>query len=192
MTTETIAKELASVLDVTAKPGETAQELTKRLALKANTATDDEWRGLSEPSQLWVNEALDALEKKQDLPEPEGLAGVLSVVTEAPPTPAKPKAKEKKGTGKAKPEPKGVKAKAKRPNGKTKAAEINRGPKGSFGLDDKIKLLKETNPFREGSKCYAWYEKYEDGMTVTQAINAGVPRHHIRWDRTLGNIHIGK
>jgi hypothetical protein len=78
--------------------------------------------------------------------------------------------------------------KAAKTNGAPKAKV---GPKGRFALTDKIKVLHKESPFRKGTKAEGWHAKLKDGMTVEAAVAAGVPRHHIRWEDTLGHIKIG-
>ena len=188
----TILDELQALLQLEQANGEAPLSYAKRMAVKANNLKDDEWQGLSEPAQKWVNDALEAVENKTEVPLPEGLEAAAEPEAEEavaeetevdPPAggkkPAKKKAVPKKVTVK----------KAAKP--KASANGAKRGPKGGFAGTDKIKILTKENPFRAGTKSAAWWAKYENGMTVEAAIAAGVPRHHIRWDSILENIKIG-
>lgn len=53
-----------------------------------------------------------------------------------------------------------------------------------------IHLLVEKNPKRAGSKSYDRFECYREGMTVGQAIAAGVTRGDIKWDQEHGHIEL--
>ena len=44
------------------------------------------------------------------------------------------------------------------------------------------KYGKDNNPKRSGSASATLFEKYKDGMTVQQAVDAGVSAAAIRWD----------
>lgn len=81
---------------------------------------------------------------------------------------------KKPQTGKAK----AMSAKSVSPKPAKKAA-AGKG-NGKISDDDKIKLLVEENPHRQGSGRYKRWSKYKDGMTVAAAIKAGL---------NLGNIH---
>lgn len=200
MASNSVIAELTAVVDVETKSGDTPQAFANRLARAANNVKDDEWQGLSEPTQAWVNAALGAIENKTELPLPSGIedldlsgkepeqADLEEAIEKAPKKPKKEKA------------PKEVKAAkpAKAPKTPKKVAVVNgaktatpKGPRGLFVATDKIKIVAKENPFRKGSKSADWFAKYKAGMTVQDAIEAGVPRHHIRWDRTLGNITVG-
>lgn len=174
-----IVEDLQVVLKLKPKAKETQAAFAERLARKANDMENDDWETLSQETQVWVNAAIEAIGKSQALPLPDGIATALpeAVAEEAPA--AKPKGKT------AAPAAKPVKTPAKAD------APSTRGPKGKFGAEDAIEIVPETNPFREGTKCHTWFGKITDGMTVKQAVEAGAPRHHIRWAHTLGHLKIG-
>lgn len=191
----TVRSDLEGLLQLALNPGEAPAAYAKRLAIAANGLEDDQWGLLEEPTQAWVNDALEAVEKKKAIPLPEGLEEVVAE-PEAAAAPAKVNGSAKKKsavTAPAKPKVAAKKAApAKKGKGKAPPAKGDRpGPKGLFARGDKIKLLTKENPFREGTKCANWWAKMKDGMTVDAAIAAGVPRHHIRWELTLGNVKIG-
>lgn len=68
-------------------------------------------------------------------------------------------------------------------------AKAHRGPKGEYADEQVIELL-VANPKRVGSKAHARYEKYVTGMTVRQALDAGLTREDFRWDTYRGHINI--
>ena len=196
----TVRSDLEELLQLELNPGEAPAAYAKRLAIAANNLSDDDWQSLGDGSatQIWVNDALEAVEKKKAIPLPEGLAEKEAAeepeATEVAPAKANGAVKAVK-KAKAAPKPK-VAAKKAAPakKGKAKTAPVKGdrpGPKGRFARTDKIKLLTKENPFRAGSKCADWWDKLKDGTTVEAAIAAGVPRHHIRWELTLGNVKIG-
>jgi len=49
-------------------------------------------------------------------------------------------------------------------------------------LSKRIKILVDENPKRAGSKSAARFDLYEDGMTVGEALDAGVWPADIRYD----------
>ena len=75
---------------------------------------------------------------------------------------------------------------------KAKAAKATggkRGPAPEFG-DHMIISLLVANPKRKGTKAFARYAGYTDGMTVGQALEAGLTRDDFRWDTDKGHIAI--
>jgi hypothetical protein len=89
-----------------------------------------------------------------------------------------------------------VKAGAKSPKSakaKAKAAAANgaRGRPGLFAVDAKIKVLVDANPKRKGSDSAKRFAKYKTGMTVSDALKAGVTWPDLRWDRDHKYISIG-
>ena len=186
----TVFAELQKLMGLEQKPGEAAPDFAERLALKGNNLKDDEWESLSEAAQRWVNTALTALEDKDDIPLPDGLIveedGEASPEQEAAEEEAQEaapaKAKKKSSAKKAAP---AKAAKVVKTNGGAKP-----GPKGTFEAADKIKVLAKENPYREGTKGAGWFGAYKTGMTVQAAMEAGVPRHHLRFDMKHKNISI--
>ena len=186
----TVFAELQKLMGLEQKPGEAALDFAERLALKGNNLKDDEWESLSEAAQRWVNTALTALEDKDDIPLPDGL--IVEGGEEALPEQeaaeeeaqeaAPAKAKKKSSAKKAAP---AKAAKVVKTNGGAKP-----GPKGTFEAADKIKVLAKENPYREGTKGAGWFGAYKTGMTVQAAMEAGVPRHHLRFDMKHKNISI--
>jgi len=46
----------------------------------------------------------------------------------------------------------------------------------------RIRLMVEGNPKTPGTACYGRFSKYRDGMSVSDAYDAGVRPEDIRWD----------
>lgn len=73
---------------------------------------------------------------------------------------------------------------------KTERKSSGRQP--AFAADDMIHLKVEGNPKREGTASYERFALYrEEGMTVQQALDAGVTRADLRHDTLKGFIEIG-
>lgn len=149
----TVLKELSDVTKVKQKKDEEASAFLKRLALKANDLQDNEWEKLAEPTQLWVNSALDAIQHSKPLPTPADL--VVEEKEEQVEIEKKPKAEKK---------PKQVVSE-----------------RGAFKNSDEIALVADENPHREGSKDRVTYAKLKGGMTVEEALTAGVDRAYLRY-----------
>jgi len=208
-----VQSELAKVLKLKQKDGEDLDAYARRLAVAANKIPDDAWETLSEPAQLWVNAALKAIEKKEELPVLSNngdTAEAMSSEKEADPgeaaegtkqgAPAQSeesdvatksvKSSTKKKVAVAKPK----KAVATKAPAKVKGAgvtgESHRGPKPKFAADAKIKLLVKENPHNEGSGRYKRWLKYKDGMTVAEAIKAGLKYVNLRYSVSDGHIKI--
>jgi hypothetical protein len=217
-----VRKELEAVLKVKQAEKEGDGAYRERLARAMNTVHQDVWESLSEPTQHWVNSALDACEKADEAKPP--------VAADVPPFPGD-EDKSGKTNGKAAktadrptnageqpgneesdmatPKRKTAGAKktaaararatarrggsAARPKTAKRATATNgaqRGRKGSFDAGQKIKLLVKENPKRTGSKAFKIFAKYKDGMTVGQALDAGIPWRDLRWDSTHKLIRI--
>lgn len=54
----------------------------------------------------------------------------------------------------------------------------------------KIVLIAQTNPKRKGSASYERYAKYVNGMTVADALKAGVTKADLQWDQKKGFIKL--
>lgn len=188
----TIYEELKQVTKIDRKPAETEQSYLKRLYKKADELSEDEWKALTEKTQVWVNSAGEAWQAKKPLPGLEGVASdapAASSEVEATEeaseesAPSKPKKAAKKPTvngsaGAAKPakaaakETKAPAKKAEGKPGKKAAAKKENGAKRGrplvFAPDAKIKLLTKENPFREGSNSHKVFGMYKSGMTVAE------------------------
>jgi hypothetical protein len=71
-----------------------------------------------------------------------------------------------------------------------KANGAGRGRKATFTPDQKIKVLVKENPRREGTKSYKMFAKYKDGMTVAEAVKAGIGMVDLRWDAKFEHISV--
>jgi hypothetical protein len=58
----------------------------------------------------------------------------------------------------------------------------------TLNADDVIGGVRKVNPWKEATKGHGYYAKYRNGMTVSTAVKAGVPRGYIRWDVAHGFI----
>lgn len=61
-----------------------------------------------------------------------------------------------------------------------------------LGFDrTKAKISRDKdNPYREGCKLWAGYEKLKNGMTLQAAIDAGVSVGRLRWYAKGGTIRV--
>jgi len=69
------------------------------------------------------------------------------------------------------------------------AAKKARGPKAQFADEQVITVLVE-NPKRVGSDAHKRYALYVTGMTVREALTAGLTRADFKWDTDRGHIDI--
>lgn len=61
----------------------------------------------------------------------------------------------------------------------------------TFGKDKESKSYgKDNNPKRAGSASHGKFAKYVDGMTVQQAVDAGMTGADLTWDTKHGFIKI--
>jgi hypothetical protein len=64
------------------------------------------------------------------------------------------------------------------------------GRQSRLGESDKIKILVKENPHREGTGRFKRWEHYKDGMTVGQALKAGLKPVNIHYSVADGHIKI--
>lgn len=69
----TVYAELSKVLKSKYKPGEDVQKYLMSLVIKAENLSDSEWDKLSSDAQEWLNDAVEASDRKETLPLPKGL-----------------------------------------------------------------------------------------------------------------------
>jgi hypothetical protein len=62
----------------------------------------------------------------------------------------------------------------------------------NFPSDGTISLRVESNPKRKGSKSFDRFAHYKNGMTVEQAIKAGVLFADLKWDSEHGFIAVNE
>lgn len=68
--------------------------------------------------------------------------------------------------------------------------DSNRGRKRRYADDQVITVLADKNPKREGSAAHDRFAKYRSGMTVAQAVAAGVTRGDLTFDADHSFIKI--
>jgi len=134
-----------------------------------------------------------------DTTEPDGLAGLNADMAglNAALTPAAEPTNVVafKKPVKAAPAPKAAKPAPKAKVGKpvvvaTKRVPLNkRGPQAQFA-DHQVITLLVANPKKPGSMAFRRYKLYVDGMTVREALDAGLRRDDFRWDTAKGHISI--
>lgn len=189
----TVVSELLALVTVRVREEDTPAAFAKRLAYAANDLTDDVWETLPDRVQHWVNDAVEAIRQRQEIPLPSGIEGVFreESVEEDPVKPPRASrgAKSKVPVAQKK-APVAVKAVAakKKAKASAKAVETSVGRRGKFSPDSIIRVVSAENPFRPSSKGAGWFAKYASGMQVAQALDAGVPRSQIRWDLRHGHI----
>lgn len=182
----TVVEELQSVTKVLARPGDTPEEFAQRLARKANDLTDDKWEALEGETQQWANKAIEALRKKRPVPLPAGIEELFPDAENEEEVPEEVPQPTKKTIAKAV-----TKASKTTPATAEKGVGRNTsGRKGKFSTEAVIKMLAKANPYREVSKAHGVFSKYKDGMTVSEAIEAGIGRAYIRWDLSHGHIEL--
>lgn len=174
-----VTTDLITTLKVKVAAGEDAAEVAERLARKASDASDAVWELLSNETQKWVNSAAEAIENNVAIPLPSGLEELLGGDTEG----GEEEEEVVKSNGKAKKAAKAApKVQAKAASvAKSKKTAGARGRKGRFELGARIEVLTDGNPYREGSKSHAWFEKYKSNYTVGDALEVGTTRRHLRW-----------
>jgi hypothetical protein len=57
--------------------------------------------------------------------------------------------------------------------------ETKKNGRTVYSDDMIITVVAESNPQRQGTKSHSMHEKYQNGMTVKQAMEAGVSKSHI-------------
>lgn len=206
MTAE-IQKEVLDLTKGKPKSGESAEDFTKRSLKKLNaifSADEDKWGTLSENTQAWINkstqegvEEVDLLELPEVEDEPADEADEEEAASEeaaeeddeVEQKPKKAKIARAKPVKAAKP-PKEKKVKV----AKAKVAkDTNGGGKGrkpNFAPDQKIRLLVDENPHRPSSGRYKRWSKYKEGMTVAQALSAGLNFGNLNHSVKDGHIKV--
>lgn len=61
-------------------------------------------------------------------------------------------------------------------------APVRRGRTAAFAPERVIRLLRTDNPKKPGSATYQRYQRYRDGMTVGEALEAGITSADLAWD----------
>ena len=191
-----IRAELEKLLKLKQKEGETLQTYALRLARRASNdsvVSDDDWERLQEQTQRWVNGVIEDADEKglppmlppellklEPTPEP---AAKRKAAKAAPAEAAKKVDSGKKKDGKKAPK------EAAKPAAVGNGSRVGRLP-SKYPTTARIKLLREGNPYRTNTKGASGYSKYREGMTVKQALAAGIHRHQISYDARHGNIAV--
>jgi hypothetical protein len=161
----TVARKLEKFLNLPPGNGETALSYATRLATAANKLSDEDWTalgagpkdGTGSRAQRWVNKFLMAQESGEELPplhgNPQG-----DYVKPEPGEEPEPKAKSKK------------------------ADKTKRGRRGAYPMESTITILAESNPKRPGSKAAQDFDRYKTGMTIEEALKAGIGWNDIKWN----------
>lgn len=170
----TVREELESLLKVKQKTGEPDVDYAARVAVKANKISDSEWASLSTQAQQWVNDALEAQEKYAEASDEEYAkhmpkldppkAGVASESNTA--NGAKPPAKAKTKAAKA-------------PKASKGAPSDRRGRPPRFELAGKINILVDKYPRREGTARHKAFCLLKKGMSVQDALKAGISSYDL-------------
>lgn len=216
MAKENVHAELSNALKISQKKGEEDEAYLKRLVGKADKMLDKDWGRLSKATQSWVEDAMDAIDGREDIPLPAGFGDdepedeeqedeeeteVVEEETEvveeddedeAPKRrgrpkgkAAKPEKKAAKGIGKSVKETKAAKPEKKAAKGKKKGNGISGKRARLFSDEQRVTVLVKDNPKHEGKASYDRFELYErgkKGMTVRQALDAGVTSSDLKWD----------
>lgn len=127
-------------------------------------------KGPAEINEVFLTKTV--IEKPKPEPKPEKTA---KPVKKAPAKKAAAPKSESKAETETAPAP------AKRKTKKTEAvaaADI----RSKFSPDAKIKILVDENPKREGGEAHKRFALYRNGMTVNEALEAGVLRMDLSWD----------
>lgn len=78
---------------------------------------------------------------------------------------------------------------------KTEVAEgeVKQRSRGPRGMDKTatINILVEANPKKPSSASYARFDLYQDGMSVAEALEAGITTADIKYDIAKGFISVG-
>jgi hypothetical protein len=116
----------------------------------------------------------------------------------APPKPNKAAAKPVTAKEAVKPVAKPAAKASTKTDGKTpakktaapKAAATTSSATRLYPPDAKVKLVVKENPKRKGGKSHARFAKYRDGMTIEQALKAGVTAQDLKYDESKKFIQI--
>lgn len=202
MSLDTVKEQLLEVTGL--EEQEESPTWLEALADKVAKFSDAEWSSLENDTQIWVNVALYCKEHELDIPgfrDQEYFTQRKSDMDEADAVmhTAKKKSAARKGpvaspNKKAGKPPAKAAAKPAKPAKPAKAAKAangsGRGRKGIFDLNAKITLKVKDNPHRKGSGRYNRWPLYRNGMTVQQALDAGLNRGNLFHSVEDGHISI--
>lgn len=152
-----VREELTAISETEQKENETWPKFANRLvrAIDKKEVPEEDWAQLSPEAQTWYNDAVEAMTAN---------APIRTFPGEEP-------APASSSMGNSKP---------KREKKEKVAGEGNGRPK-KLADEAKITILVDKNPQREGSAGAGYFEKYKNGQTVKEALEAGVTRSHMNW-----------
>lgn len=175
-----VSTELHKVLGLKGpKSSEDAQDYLAKIVRQADKLSDAQFGDLSKEAQEWIESAIDAVENKKDIEPPAGF-GNDEKSTKGKPNGKHPPAKAAKGKEKeksAKGDKPAKKAKGKKGEGKGGVGRVRK-----YTNDQKITIIAKENPKRPGTDSYKRFAKYKKGMTVAEALAAGVTSGDLNWD----------
>jgi hypothetical protein len=205
-------EQLCAVSKLKPKPGEDFPSFAKRLTKKVNELSDKDWASLGDdgPAQAWHNNAMKVLDRYHNavaeakktgadpldintfectldgaqftgVPELEGYEPEPASTAE-PEAEEDPEANKEEASGKAKTPEKAA--------SKVKKSGVKAGRKPLLADDAKINILAKENPHRTNTKNFKTFAKYRAGMTVAEALKAGIPRSNIRYEANVKNIRV--
>ena len=178
--TSTVASKLQKFLKIERGTSDTDHIFAAKLADAANALSNDAWESLGSTkigskSQKWVNRFLEARDRGEKLPLPPGLARANG---------SDPDERTEEDDDEVS---EGEVLRVDAPSGPIED-NVERGRGVRTSPDAKIKILRDKNPYRTGTKAAGFFDKYREGMTFKQALDAGVPRIYLLWDRRHGHI----
>jgi hypothetical protein len=163
--------------------------------------TEEIWEGLSEGSRHWHDEITSAREAGELLPFPGfpeeiGVPETLEEDEDEEVSETQPGEKPKMSKAATKRVTRVTAAATRASNGSTRKTRkertepARRGRRGRFDPDLKITVLGD-NPRREKSKVYALHAQLKSGMTVQDALDAGLSHGNLAREIELKAIKIG-
>lgn len=182
----TVYSELAAVTKLGPPKGST-QSFLSTMVDKADKLSEKAWESLSSKAQKWINNAIDAKEKGETIPEPAGFEAASDEDEGDEPAPKKAKANGK-ANGSVKPA-KAAKGKPEKAAKPEKKAKSKRATAESYDENAKITVVNKS-PHRDGSLIAQRFSKLKTGMTVGAARKAGLSMLDLRCDVDRGNIKI--
>jgi hypothetical protein len=197
----TIYEELCAAAKFRAKSTRDPQKIVEEYVRKIAALSDDKWEELSEEAKDWHGAATTALNEKQLLPpipgfpeEAEPEAAVSEEEDQEQEKQAETEEVVDSETGEiTKMARTAIKQKS---NGgrRARAAHVEaaprRGRRGSYELGSKITVLGD-NPRRPGTGAFERHAKLKSGMTVEDALAAGLSYQNLRREVELKAIKIG-
>lgn len=156
-----ILTQLKKATGLDRNPDEVDASYARRLADGVDKISDGAWKKLPEEAQVWVNNALEALQLDKPLPS-----------LDRPVKIKKPRSEPPKKSKERKPDTRPIMT-----TGKISRSAV-------------IRILVKKNPHEEGTRPWWAFSYYRDGMTVEEAYNRCVGWTNIVWDKAAGYIDL--